>query len=63
MNRHKDKGNSILNRQKDYQRKDKIMLGNGKFALKMLCQFANRIIDLYINVCRQTFWRKKTKSK
>ena len=46
MNRHKEKGNSILNRQKDYQRKHKFILGNGKFSLKMLCHFAKRIMDL-----------------
>ena len=46
MNRHKEKGNSILNRQKDYQRKDKFMLCNGKFSLKMLSPFAMRIMDL-----------------
>ena len=33
MNRQKEKEKSILNRQKDYQRKDKFMLGNGKFPL------------------------------
>ena len=49
MNRHKDKGNSILNRQKDYQRKDKFILGNGKFSLKMLCHFAERIMDLCLS--------------
>ena len=39
MNRHKEKGNSILNRQKDYKRKDKLMLGNGKFSLKNVMSF------------------------
>ena len=49
MNRHKEKGNSILNRQKDYQRKDKFMLGNGKFSLKMLCHFNMRIMHLCLS--------------
>ena len=49
MNRHKEKGNSILNRQNDYQRKDKFMIGKGKFSLKMLCNSAKRIMDLCLS--------------
>ena len=42
MHRHKQKGHSILNRQKDYQMKE-------KFSLKMLSHFAKRIMDLCLS--------------
>ena len=83
MNRHKEKLNSILSRQKDYQRKGKCMLGNGKFSRKcyvillrelwtystqvltVSCIYTGRFMAQTVtnNAYRQTFWRKKTKSK